>query len=132
MHNHHFLWPMFWGLFALTIILVRRVTRHRERMRALDMTQRLVEKGVTPPDILMQALQPEPRRPRTRANDLRLGSILLAVAAAMLVMGAVISTGDAGRFHGYGGLNPLLGAAAFPGLIGLVFLTFGLLDRSRP
>ena len=79
-HEYHFLWPMFWGLFALAIILTRRFTRHRERMRALDVAQRFAEKGVAAPEVLNQALAPETRRPCSPRNDIRTGAVLLAVA----------------------------------------------------
>ena len=128
-HEYHFLWPMFWGLFALAIVLTRRFTRHRERMRALDVAQQFAEKGVAAPDVLTQALAPEPRRPCSPRNDIRTGAILLAVAGALIVMGFVLSADDLGRFHG--GLHPLFGAAAFPGLIGLVLIGFGLTGRDK-
>lgn len=131
MHDHHFLWPMFWGLFALTIILTRRFTRHRERMRALEMTQQFLEKGVTPPDVLTDALKCERRTPPTPANDIRTGAILIAVAGAMLIMGYVMSLDDIRMGHS-AGFNPLYGAAAFPGLIGLVILAFGLTGHNKP
>jgi hypothetical protein len=129
MHDHHpYLWPMFWGLFALVIVLTRRLTRHRERMRALELTQQFAERGVAPPEVLAQALAPEPRRACSPQRDVRTGAILIAVAVAMLVMGYVLSIdgGEARRaFH------PLYGAAAFPGFIGLVILAFGLAGRER-
>ncbi len=130
MHDHHYLWPMFWGLFALTIILTRRFTRHRERMRLLDLTQKFADKGVAPPDILNQTLTREDREHCTPQRDIRRGAVLIAVAAGMLVFGYVMSVDDARMGHG-GGLNPLYGAAAIPGLIGLVFLLFGLFGRAK-
>jgi hypothetical protein len=130
MHDHHYLWPMFWGLFALIIVLTRRGTRHRERMRALEMTQRFIDKGVAPPEILTQALAPEPRRPWSPQRDIRTGAILIAVAAAMLVLGYVMTLDDIQTGHA-AGVNPIYGAAAFPGLIGLVILAFGLAGRDK-
>jgi hypothetical protein len=44
-------------------------------------------------------------------------------------MGLILSANDLGRFHG--GIHPLFGAAAFPGLIGLVLIGFGLTGRGR-
>lgn len=128
-HEYHFLWPMFWGLFALAIILTNRFTRHRERMKALEMAERFAEKGVAPPEVLAQALSRDPRLPCTPRSDIRRGAILLAVAGGLIVMGLVLSADDFGRFHG--GFHPLFGAAAFPGLIGLVLIGFGLAGRDR-
>lgn len=127
MHNHHYLWPMFWGLFALTIVLTRRFTRHRERMKALEMAERFAEKGVAPPELLAQALAPEPRLLSSPQSDIRRGAILIAVAAGLVIMGFIVSADDTGRI----GLHPLYGAAAFPGLIGLVLIAFGLFGRSK-
>lgn len=127
--EYHYLWPMFWGLFALAIVLARRFTRHRERMRALEVVQQFAEKGLAAPEVLNQALAPEPRRPCSPTNDIRTGAILLAVAGALIVMGFILSADDLGRFHG--GIHPLFGAAAFPGLIGLVLIGFGLTGRGR-
>lgn len=130
MHDHHFLWPMFWGLFALVIILTRRFTRHRERMRALELTQQYIDKGVAPPEVLTQALTREPRRPCSPRSDIRTGAILIAVAAGMLVLGYVMTLDDIQTGHA-AGVNPIFGAAAFPGLIGLVILGFGLTGRDK-
>ena len=56
--------PMFWGLFALVIVFMRRGFRHREPMEALESTQRLLEKGVAIPSELADALRPDqPRIP---------------------------------------------------------------------
>jgi hypothetical protein len=131
MHDEHrFLWPMFWGLFALAIILTRRFTRHRERMRALEMAERLAEKGVAPPEVVTQTLAPPLREPRVPAEDIRNGAILIAVAVGMIILGFVMDLDDTRMGHG-GGLSPLFGAAAFPGLIGLVILAFGLANRNK-
>jgi hypothetical protein len=131
MHDHHFLWPMFWGLFALAIVLSRRYTRHRERMRALDIAQNLAEKGVVAPELVNQALQREPRRPCSPRDDIRFGAILLAVAIGLVFLGFMVSMDDLSQ--GRGSLfHPLYGVAAFPALIGLVIIGFGLSARNKP
>lgn len=128
--HHHYLWPMFWGVFALIIILARRFTRHRERMKALEVAQRFADKGVTPPEVLTQTLAPRPREPRAPADDIRNGAILIAVAAGMIILGYVMDFDDMSMGRA-GGLHPLFGAAAFPGLIGLVILALGLANRNK-
>lgn len=130
MHNGHFWVPMFWGLFALAIILTRRFTRHRERMRALEVAERLAAQGVAAPEVVSKALEREPRPPRSPMNDIRVGAILIAVSLGMIVLGYVLSVDDIRSGH-EPGLNALYGAAAFPGLIGLVLLGFGLSGRGK-
>lgn len=135
MHDHHdfnILYPMFWGLFALAIVLTRNFFRHRERMRALEVSNRLLEKGLTIPPEMADALKPPVRQPPSAARDLRTGAILLAVAFAMAIMGYMISKGDPAAPQHAMAFHPLYGAAFFPGLIGVVLLGFGLAGgRSR-
>ena len=126
MHDHDhwgIFFPMFWGLFALTIIIVKSVLRHRARMRAFDVTRQLVEKGVSVPAEVAEALKPQIRggdRQCSPQRDLRGGVILLAIAAAMVVLGVVL------QYNGFGPeqmkIHPVIGAAAFPALIGLAML----------
>ena len=130
MHDHHYLWPMFWGLFALAIILARRFTRHRERMRALDIAQQLAEKGVAAPELIAQALQREPRPPRSPSDDIRHGAILVAVAVGLACLGYFATMDDFSQ--GRGSLfHPLYGVATIPGLIGLVLIGFGLAAHKK-
>jgi hypothetical protein len=129
--NHGFLWPMFWGLFALAIIMARRFTRHRERMKALEMTQRYIESGVTPPDILTKALDPEDRVPKPAETYVLGGLINIAVAVAMVILGVVLSMGSTGKYQDFAAPHPLFGIAAFPALIGLVLLIFGVFARKK-
>jgi hypothetical protein len=128
MHYGHYWVPMFWGLFALAIILTRRYTRHRERMRALEVAERLAVQGVAAPEVVSKTLEREPRPPRSPMNDLRAGAILIAVSIGMLILGFILTADGHG---GDSGFHPLYGVAAFPGLIGLVFLGFGLASRNK-
>ncbi len=131
MQDHHYLFPMFWGLFALAIILARRFTRHKESMRALDIAQRLAEQGVATPDLIVQALQSPPRSPRSPADDIRHGAILLAIAGGLVSLGYFAAMDDLSQ--GRGSLfHPLYGVATIPGLVGLVLIGFGLTARNRP
>lgn len=131
-HDFHFLWPMFWGLFALIIVLTRRFTRHRERMKALEMAERFAERGVAPPDVLTKALERNDDRWAKPAESYILGGMVnIAVAVAMIILGVVLSMGSTGRYHDFAAPHPLFGAAAFPALIGLVLLVFGLTNRKK-
>lgn len=130
-HEYHFLWPMFWGLFALAIILSHRFTRHRERMRALEIAQSLAEKGVATPELVTQALTREPHAPRTPVDDLRNGAILVAIGVGLAILGFFANMDDLSQ--GRGSLfHPLYGVATIPGLIGLVLIGFGLAARNKP
>lgn len=128
MHNGHYWAPMFWGLFALAIVLTRRFTRHRERMRALEVAERLAAQGVAAPEVVSKTLECEVRPPPAPMNEVRTGAILIAVCIGMLILGFVL---DADGHGGDSGFHPLYGAAAFPGLIGLVFVGFGLAGRNK-
>lgn len=126
MHEYRFLWPMFWGLFALAIILTRRFTCHRERMRALEMAERFAEKGIAAPEIVSRALERPDRSSANPEHFILGGMINIAVAAAMCIMAYVLASDDNRQ-----GIYPLFGAAAFPGLIGIVLLGFGLTKRGK-
>ena len=132
MHDdHHFLWPMFWGLFALAIILTRRFTRHRERMRALEIAGRFAEKGLAAPDALGEALKRQDPAPARPDHFILGGAINIAIAGALVIMGVVRTMGSTGRYQDFAAPHPLFGAAAFPGLIGLVLLVYGLIISKK-
>ena len=122
--------PFFWGLFALILIIPRRVMRHRERMRAMHLAHSLAEKGAAVPPALAEAMQPEFRRPHTPQGDIRRGVMALTIAAAIVVFGLVLTLSEGHGLYG-SRLNPLFGIAAFPGLIGLVLIGFGIAGRNR-
>ncbi len=131
-HEYHFLWPMFWGLFALAIILTRRFTCHRERMKALEVAERFAEKGLAAPEVLSQSLKRQEPVPARPDHFILAGAINIAVAGAMVIMGVVRTMASTGRYQDFAAPHPLFGAAAFPGLIGLVLLVYGLTIRKRP
>ena len=90
------------------------------------MAERFAERGVTAPEILTQALQREPTRPVGGDHYVLGGMINIAVAMAMCIMAFVLASNDQRP-----GIYPLFGAAAFPALIGVVLLGFGLVKRGR-
>ena len=104
-------------------------TRYKseERARMHETLRRAFDKGQPiPPEIVDTLAQDKPRP--TPERDFRVGVILIAVAIAMLVLGWTIYAieDEAEALAAFGGM------AAFPGLIGLVFLafSFGLRGRS--
>ena len=79
-----------------------------------------------------QQLTPETIRalgmPRKNSNgDLKAGAILIAVAAALIVMGFTIGAVEGDEEAMY--IMPAI--AAFPGFIGVVLLAFGLMGKKK-
>jgi hypothetical protein len=66
--------------------------------------------------------------PKDSNRDLKSGSILLAVAAALIVFGWMVS----GMDHDAEEAQMVFGGiAAFPGFIGLVLVAFGLMSKKN-
>ena len=62
------------------------------------------------PEFIRQLAEPEP----SKDKDLRRGLIWFAIGLALLILGAAINEPDA--------MGPIMGSAAFPGMIGLAYL----------
>lgn len=117
------------SLFAMVVLIVFiAVNSSTQKRKATLLTVQEAIRGgqqLTPDTIRALGM------PRKDSNaDLKSGSILIAVALAMIVFGGVISMmeGDpeAGEaFWVFGGLS------AFPGFIGVVLLGFGLLGSKK-
>ncbi len=85
------------------------------RFRARTDTQQTIrlalEKGADlSPEFIKQIGEPE----QGKDKDLRRGLIWLALGLAMAILGAAINEPDA--------IGPMLGSAAFPGLVGVAYL----------
>jgi hypothetical protein len=116
-------------LFVGAIIITPMVLRSQERARMHNTLRRLHDEGQTVTPEMLQALQPDDifsRIPRSPNADLRRGLILVAVALGLVVLGAVLDLGS--RY--YTPVWPVIGAAAFPGLIGLAFIIMWRLKLS--
>jgi hypothetical protein len=124
-HLVQILVPLFFFLFVAVVSLGPAWLRSKERMALMDTARKAVERGETVPPELIEALKPERPTPSPQ-RDLRTGAVLIAVAIAVAVMGVMVSLQDETVVY------PLFGAAAFPGLIGVVYLLFGLLNRDKP
>ena len=86
------------------------------RYKAREATQNTVrlalEKGSElSPELIKQLGEPEPPKDR----DLRRGLIWLALGIAMVILAFAVDEPDA--------IGPMIGSAAFPGLIGVAYLT---------
>ncbi|MDB5452737.1 MAG: hypothetical protein JWO33_1315 [Caulobacteraceae bacterium] len=123
--------PVAGMIFVASIVITPMVLRSQERARMHNTLRRLHDEGQTVTPEMLQALQPDDifsKIPRTPVADLRRGMILVAVALGMVTLGFVLTLG--GSY--YRPLWPLIGAAAFPGLIGLAFLVMWRLKLTSP
>lgn len=127
-HHFHPGWPFLWVALVFAFIIVMRLFRHREQLRAIDAARRLAEADKPLPPELVEALKRRPLR-EGPDRDLRGGIILLAVAVGVAIMATVFSyngMGPPGRIH------PMYGGAAFLALIGLTLLGLWRFGRDRP
>ena len=121
--------PIFSSLFLFSflaaVILVPMFLRSRERMALVKAARDAIERGAVLPPELIEALKPEQQAPSAE-RDLRRGAVLIAVALALVVFSMALSIPD------FEVVGPLLGIAAFPGLIGLVYVAFWFTGRNKP
>jgi hypothetical protein len=123
--------PLGGMIFVASIIITPMILRSQERARMHNTLRRLHDEGQTVTPEMLQALQPDDifaRIPRSANADLRRGMILIAVALGMVALGFAI---DAGSRY-YEPIWPLIGASAFPGLIGLAFIIMWRLKLADP
>jgi hypothetical protein len=114
--------PLFGMMFVLAIVITPLVLRSQERQRMLGTLRKLHEDGQQLTPEMLEALRPSDpfsRFPATPVSDLRRGLILLAVSLGLVILGSVLNTGYDGHLHP---VWPIIGAASFPGLIGLAFI----------
>lgn len=114
------------GLFTMVVLIVFIAVNAgtQKRKSILKVVEEAIRSG--------QQMTPETIRalgmPRKNTNgDLKAGSILLAVSAALIVSGMMMS----GMDHDEEVLLIFTGIAAFPGFIGVVLLAFGLLGKKK-
>jgi Na+/H+ antiporter NhaD/arsenite permease-like protein len=85
--------------------------RYKARAATQETFRLALEKGQElTPDLIKQMGEPEPPKDR----DLRRGLIWLALGIALVIMGFAVDDPDA--------FGPMIGSAAFPGLIGVAYL----------
>jgi len=103
--------------------------RSEDRKRLHETVRIMVEKGQPVSSEMLASLSStnskyaDPRGAGSSA-DIRRGVILIGVALAMCGLGFALNGGYA--------TGPIVGAAAFPGFIGLGFVVIGLLNRGKP
>jgi hypothetical protein len=123
-----FVVPLALFLCIAGVIIFANWNRAQERKATLEVVERLLEKGQPAPPDLIASLGYRPMRQSLR--DLRLGLVMLAMAAGFLIMAWCqwrFSRAEVPYVNG-----SMVGAAAFPGLIGLVLVGFWLFGRNNP
>jgi hypothetical protein len=101
---------------AIAIVWISFYFQHRNRKLMHDSVLAAIERSGAADPQLIAAITRQPREPRA---DLRSGMILVAVALAAVILAFAIG-GGAPNF-------PVMGIAAFPGLVGVAFILFHLL-----
>ena len=114
------------GLFAMVVAIVAlNVIGSASRRKAvLETVREAVRSGqqLSPETIKALGVQEKPK-----GGDLKAGAILIAIAAALVVMGWTIQTTSADEEV----FPIMLAVSAFPGFIGVVLMLFGLLGRKK-
>jgi Na+/H+ antiporter NhaD/arsenite permease-like protein len=116
------------SFFAMIVAIVALPVyfRSKERAKLHETLRAAYERGQPVDPALIDALARDEKARPSPERDLRIGIILVAVALAMVVLGATIS-----RVEHDEALWILSAAAAFPGFIGLAFLGFWLGKRGQ-
>ncbi len=112
------------------VILVPLYFRRLEREKLFETLKAAYDKGQpVPPELIDTLTRPEKVRPAlpTAERDLRRGVIALAWALAFVICGLLSQDFEYGPDLSSG----WFGVAAFPGMIGVAYLAFGLLNRNR-
>lgn len=85
--------------------------RYKARIATQETFRLALEKGSElSPEFIKQLAEPEPAKDK----DLRRGLVWIALGVAMLLLAFGINDPDA--------MGPMMGSAAFPGLIGIAYL----------
>ncbi|ESQ84415.1 hypothetical protein AEAC466_08665 [Asticcacaulis sp. AC466] len=106
-------------VFIVGIIFFFIFRSNAEKQKTLRMA---IEKSDTLPPEFLESLKTLQKKPKTPANDLRAGLILMAIAAGLVVLDA------AG--HGWT-VGSLSGIAAIPGFIGVALLILGIIGSRK-
>ncbi|WP_439636757.1 DUF6249 domain-containing protein [Oceanicaulis sp.] len=114
------------GLFAMVVAIVAlNVIGSASRRKAvLETVREAVRSGqqLSPETIKALGVQEKPK-----GGDLKAGAILIAIAAALVVMGWTIQMTSADDEV----FPIMLAVSAFPGFIGVVLMLFGLFARKK-
>jgi len=106
-------------VFIVGIIFLFIFRSNAEKQKTLRMA---IEKSDTLPPEFLESLKSLQKKPRTAANDLRAGLILIAIALGLIALDAVT--------HNYV-IGGLAGVAAIPGFIGIALLILGIIGSRK-
>ena len=106
-------------VFIIAIIFFFIYRSNAERQKTLRLA---IEKSDTLPPEFLEGLKSLQKRPKTPANDVRAGLILIAIAIALVALDAL--------GHSYM-IGKLSGVAAFPGFIGVALLILGIVGSRK-
>lgn len=112
--------PIFAVLMPVFIVFIVMYFRARERSELQKTLRMAIEKGQPLPESYVDSLQKSAKAPRSPANDIRSGLILIAVGVGMAVW----------SFIDNGYLTGLAGVAAIPGFIGVALLIIGIIGMN--
>ena len=118
------------AFFAMIVAIVALPTyfKTKERTRLHDTLRVAYERGQPVDPALIEMIQRGEKVRPTAERDLRVGIVLIAVALAMVTLGAMIGQVEHDADEG---MWIMSGVAAFPGFIGLAFLAFWAAKRGR-
>jgi hypothetical protein len=124
------------AMIVLVVVIPVWLRTHyasQDRKHLHETVRMMVEKGQPVSSEMLESLNNRsgvvsdgPARTGSSA-DIRRGVTMIAVALAMCGLGFALYYVSDGYATG-----PIVGAAAFPGFIGLGFVVIGLLNRSKP
>ncbi len=106
-------------VFIVGIIFLFMYRSNAEKQKTLRMA---IEKSDSLPPEFLDSLKSLQKKPRTSANDVRAGLILIAIALGLVALDAVT--------HSYM-IGTLAGVAAIPGFIGIALLILGIVGSRK-
>jgi hypothetical protein len=106
-------------VFIVGIIFLFIFRSNAEKQKTLRMA---IEKSDSLPPEFLDSLKSLQKKPRTAANDMRAGLILIAIALGLVALDAVT--------HNYV-IGGLAGVAAIPGFIGIALLILGIIGNRK-
>jgi hypothetical protein len=119
--------PITFFAMIAALVIVPRYFKSQERLRLQETLRAAIDKGQPLPPEVVEALTrdvPDKRTPSPE-RDVRKGVILLCVAAALVSLSFMLSMDEPDAYY------PMIGAACFPGFLGLAFVAMGLLSKSK-
>lgn len=108
--------PVFLFASIAAVFMAAYFFSYRKRRIVYDAIKVAIEKTGQVDAPLVEAIIQDKIGPNA---DLRKGILLIAVAMAFVILGALVDDADAFR--------PMLGVASFPGLVGLAYVAFHFL-----